>query len=174
MAPWSVMANAGMPRAATVSISVTADESAGAVIREAPSSRENSVCVCRWTKLEAPLPIPPNVPRPSDVSVEIVWKSHTPVIPDRTLSRPPRGVQRPHQVLGQRLLQLDRLTADRMTEPEPPGVKERPVEAEPAGVVAAPPVGPISDDLVTDRAEVHPDLMSPSRPGPGPQQGCPR
>src|ERR687892_811432 len=156
MTPWSVIATAGIPSEAIVSISVTAEESASAVIREAPSSRENSVCVCRWTKLEAPLPIPPNVPRPSDVSVEIVWKSHTPVIPDRTLSRPPRGVQRPHQVLGQRLLQLDRLTTDRMTEPEPPGVKERPVEAAPAGGGAPPPRGPLSGDWGADPGEGNP------------------
>src|SRR5437660_545106 len=43
MAPWSVMARAGMPSSAARS------NSAG--IRDAPSSSEYSVCVCRWTKL---------------------------------------------------------------------------------------------------------------------------
>src|SRR5918996_904361 len=145
MTPWSVIATAGIPSEAIVSISVTAEESASAVIREAPSSRENSVCVCRWTKLEAPLPIPPNVPRPSDVSVEIVWKSHTHVIPEPNSI--PSAARSPAPAPGPR--------------------------AGGGGVAAPPAVGPISDDWVTNRAEVHPDLMGPSRPGPGHQQGCP-
>jgi hypothetical protein len=57
-----------MPNRTAASIRVAWEESAGAVIRDAPSSSENSVWVWRWTK-EPPLNLPITSPR-----VEKLWK----------------------------------------------------------------------------------------------------
>ena len=50
-------------------------------------------------------------------------------------------------------------------------MQERAVQPEPAGIVASSPVGPIPEDRMPDGSEVHPDLVRPTRPGNGLQQG---
>src|SRR5919106_5407276 len=82
--------------------------------------------------------------------------------------------ERPLEVVRERLLDLNPTAGDRMGEGEPPGVEEWPGQPEPARLVPAPAVGAIPQDRMSDRPEVHPDLMGPARPGAGHQERGPR
>jgi len=83
MLPWSVMARAGWPSAfAAATASPT---------RAAPSSIENSVWLCRWTK-DTSLARFPLIPRRCTGRFHSLWTNHTNVIRlGANLTRAPPG-----------------------------------------------------------------------------------
>src|SRR6266542_5646682 len=76
------------------------------------------------------------------------------------------SVQRLRQVWRERVFDLDPLPADRMVEGQLPRVKERPHEPQARGVLAGPPVGPVSQHGMPHSGKVHADLVRPARPRP--------
>src|SRR6266516_1863009 len=183
MAPWSVTAIADIPsRAASLKMVGAFGFERGASMRAAPSSREYSVCVWRWTN---PGPgicagcrlswnVFHTVPGP-------MWTTYTAVIRRGPRLARPRTASRslvetdpgkcPHEFIRQRVLQGDLLARDRVPEPERPGMEERPREPDPHRLVTAAPVGPITHDWVPDRLEVDPDLVRPAGLGHRLHQG---
>src|SRR2546430_7537661 len=66
------------------------------------------------------------------------------------------------EVIGQWILERDLLTRYWMPEPEPPRVQEGPGEPDPHRLISPAPVGAVAQDRVSDRAQVHPDLVRPA------------
>src|SRR6266566_365852 len=174
MAPWSVTAIADIPsRAASLKIVAALGLERGASRRAAPSSKEYSEWVWRWTNPG------PGICAGGRLSWSVfhiapgaMWTTYTAVIRRGprlarrgTASRPlvatdPREHVR--EVIRQRILECDLLTRDRMPEPEPPRVQEGPGEPHPQRLISPAPVGAVAQDRVSDRAEVHPDLVRPA------------
>src|SRR5438477_3400496 len=174
MAPWSVTAIADIPsRAASLKIVGALGLERGASTRAAPSSKEYSECVCRWTNPG------PGMCAGGRLSWSVfhiapgpMWTTYTAVIRrGPRLARPGPASRslvetdlREHvgEVIRQRILERDLLAGDRMPEPEPPGVQEGPGEPHPQRLISPAPVGAVAQDRVSDRAQVHPDLVRPA------------
>src|SRR5437660_4963601 len=143
MAPWSVTAIADIPsRAASLKMVGALRLERGASTRAAPSSKEYSECVCRWTNPG------PGMCAGGRLSWSVfhiapgpMWTTYTAVI-----RRGPRLARRGtasrslvatgpfehvREVIGLWILERDLLTRDWMPEPEPPRVQEGPGEPNP-------------------------------------------
>src|SRR5580765_7472245 len=175
MAPWSVTAIADIPsRASSLKIVGAFGLERGASIRAAPSSREYSEWVWRWTNPW------PGICAGGRLSWSVfhiapgpMWTTYTAVIrrgprlarlgtASRSLVETgPR--EHGHEVARQRIFERDLLAGDRVVEPKPPCVEERSREPEQRGVIAAAPIRAIAQDRMADRAQVDPDLVRPTR-----------
>src|SRR5436190_16425299 len=144
MAPWSVTATAGIPsRRASLKIGGACGVDLGASIRAAPSSREYSECVCRWTKLRVPSVV---VPSPSTFSTDVesyngvirAWvRTYAPPSEQSTMQVPTGELERLEEIGRERLLHRDDLAGQGMHERQTQRVKERPPQAQPRRLVPA-------------------------------------
>src|SRR5881392_4034800 len=175
MAPWSVTAIADIPsRAASLKIVGAFGLERGASIRAAPSSREYSEWVWRWTN---PWPGICAGGRLSGSVFHIapgpMWTTYTAVIrrgprlarlgtASRSLvETDPR--EHVHEFAREWIFERDLLAGDRVAEAKPPCVQEGPGQPNPRGIVAAAPIRAIAQDRMADRAQMDPDLVRSPR-----------